>query len=189
MTAKGGRLKAQELPTRLQEEAEKVKAEAYVRWYRERIESMSRAEVKAMLEEREREIEAELAGGTWGHAIRAALSGDASKLALHLTRGRLPLELADLVYGVLLAAPWSVRAASRPRRLNAVDKIVVSTSYQFEHVIFGKPRSVVIDALAHRYGVSVSTIERALKDSGVAKAGRRVTTHRVVSTRKRPKTS
>jgi hypothetical protein len=181
---KGRRLKAQELPQRLQDEAERVKAEAYVTWHRERIDSLSPVEFKALIEEREKEIEAELAGGTWGHAIHAALTGDASRLALQLTRGRLPLELADLVYGLLLSAPWCVRADGRPVRLNAGDKAGVCIAFQIEHVMLEKPYPLVVDGLAHRYGVSPSTIKRALREQGL-KANRRVTTHRVLSARKR----
>lgn len=165
-------MKAMELPRALQAEVAKVRAEAEIAWERERLGSMSRAEIAELHAQRVREIQEELRAGSWGHALRAANNGDASKLALLLTRSRVPQELADLVYRFIVAAPWRDRRRGGQRRLNAMDEVGVNTIFMWEHRINGRPRNVVLDELVHRYGVSRSTIERAVAEGRGAKRGR-----------------
>lgn len=158
-------MKAKELPRRLQEERARAMAEAAAKWHAERIGTMSRSQRAALHAERIAELELELRAGPWGHALRNATAGDASKLAQALTRGRVPPELADLVYSVILAAPWAKKKRGTQRQLNAVDKINVQALYAMARGA-DRPRDVALDELAHRYGVSRSTIERAV--AGIA---------------------
>jgi hypothetical protein len=151
-----------DLPRALREELAKVCTEAEIAWMRERLGRMSRAQLEALHAERRREIEEELRAGAWGHALRAAAKGDGSRLAMLLIHGGVPPELAGVVYRFIVAAPWRDRRRGGQRRLNAEAEAGVRNMYVFEHVFNRRPRNVVLDELVHRYGVSRSTIERAV---------------------------
>jgi hypothetical protein len=178
------KLQPLELPEAEREAMARAEAEAGAAWYRAWAAGLSSFDIEELRARRVRELEEELARGTWGTAIRLACDGDGSKLALALTRGRLPRELADVVYRLVLAAPWAPRPEHRPAKLNAVDVIGVQTRYAFEHLGQRRPRDVVIDELARHYQCSTSTIERALVRNASLKR-RGVKTPQVVKAKRR----
>lgn len=153
-----------QLPAPLYESRIAAEVAAQIEWERAHLHRRSASELADLAAQRAQEVEQELRAGPWGHALRAAIDGDASRLALLLTRGRVPPELADLVYGVILAAPWRNRQRGRQSRLNAVDKIGAINLLALKRAFDGRPREVVLDELAHRFGVSRATLERALQE-------------------------
>jgi hypothetical protein len=172
------KLEPLELPRAEREAMERAETEAGAAWYRNWASHLSAFDIEEVRDRRVRELQAELESGTWGTAIRLAYEGDGSKLALALTRGRVPREFADDVYRLILAAPWAPRPSGRSAKLNTVDVIGVQTLYAFEHLGRGRPRDVVLDELARRYQCSRSTIERALARNSTMK--RRAVTKRPV---------
>jgi len=111
----------------------------------------------------------------WERALRLAIERqDPSKLALLLTRERVPVELQDDVYRTVVAAPWrdAKPKGGRGRKLNEVDTIGVVSFYTLLAGGFvlwhgrRQSRKAIIDHLANRYNVSPQTIERVLAKSG-----------------------
>jgi hypothetical protein len=108
----------------------------------------------------------------WQHEIQFALEKhDPSKLALRVTHGRVPVELRNLIYKLIVLAPWrdARPAGGRARKLNAVDEIGVVNLYVMLRALSARRQThaMIVDQLLHQYGVSKSTIERALKSNGV----------------------
>ncbi len=173
--AAGFTIKAMQLPRAVREEGERIAAQAYADWERALRGRLSREQWAQLNAQRVAEVEEDLRT-TWGHVLRAAVDGDGSRLAMMVTREKVPPELRDLIYGVLVAAPWGggtgrLRGGSggRPKRLNDVDRLGIRNAYIIEHQFIGRDRGVVLDALVHQYGVSRSTIERAVRDGAPSK--------------------
>lgn len=169
-----------ELPSDLREEEAAVTAAAASKWSAERFGAMSDIELQRVRERRKAEIDQELAGrGQWGGAIKQALAGDPSSLALHLTRGRVPHELANLIYQVIVQAPWTKRArGGAPKKLNRVAESALCAEYQMLAPIGRrKPLGTLdgrtlnaeqaIDYLARKYGVSDRVVRQTLRDHNV----------------------
>jgi hypothetical protein len=120
--------------------------------------------------------EAEKALIDWQHAIRRAIDeGDASKLALRLVHEGAPPPLRELLYHLVIAAPWRDPRPGAPRKLNAVDEVGVVSLYTMLACGLLLPhrrrqsRAAIIDHISHRYGgISKSAIERVLKKHGGA---------------------
>jgi hypothetical protein len=175
-----------ELPSDLREEEAAVTAAAAAKWSAARFGAMSEIERQRVRELRKSEIDEELAGrGKWGSAIKQALAGDPSNLAFHLTRGRVPHELANLVYQVIVQAPWAKRArGGAPKKLNLVAERALCIEYQMlAPVGRRKPLGTLdgrtlnaeqaIDYLANKYRVSDRLVRQTLRDNGVTRASNR----------------
>ena len=105
---------------------------------------------------------------TWKRVMAQAKEGDPSPFALLLTHARIPMPLADEVYRLIVAAPWRDRSRGRAYRLLEADKNRIQAIFAMERGS-GRPRDVVLDELAHEYGVSRSTIDRAIAENSTPK--------------------
>lgn len=144
--------------------------------------------------------ELERAVRAWEQAIDAALRGDPSKLALHLTRGRIPPLLSNKVYRIIISAPWRDRPQGTQKGLSEMEEVAVQRDYLLQHFIAGRPRDVVLDELGRKYrhrakkagqDLSRSTIVRALGKNGSLGTRRKlaeVTKSASVRPKKPPKT-
>jgi len=174
----GFTIKPVQLPRAVRAEGERIAAQAFADWERALRCRLTREQLAQLRAQRVAEVEEDLRT-TWGHALRAAIGGDGSRLAMLVTRGSVPPELRDLIYAFLVAAPWGGGAGrlpgatgGRPKRLNDVDRLGIQSIYMIEHQCLGLGRSAVLDKLVARYEVSRSTIERAVRDGAPSKPPR-----------------
>jgi len=154
-----------ELPEAESRERAEHLAAADAQWNRAYFEGATPKRLAELRHRRRREVEAMLRIGPWGHALRDAIGGDLSRLALMLTRARVPHELRDIVYRVLLMHQPQPRGG-RPS-FNAVDLIGVASQYTLRRALGDEPHADVAGALADDYGVDVRTIERAVRERAV----------------------
>jgi hypothetical protein len=107
----------------------------------------------------------------WRKYMEEAVGGDASRLARIVVHKRVPVELRDAVYLLLLDAPWA-RQTGRPRQLNRVDRDGLRWTYRW--LLMGLlwhngkpvPKNDIVPLLCTRYGVSKTTVYSAIKNVG-----------------------
>lgn len=174
-----------ELPTELTREIAEVTARAghaagSAHWAK-LIASMSDAELMEMRRRRAEELDEELRGGPWGNAIRSAMNGDASRLAQALLWGKPPKEFRDLLYSLIMHAPWARnRPKHRPPKLNRLAECGLVTSYRIlvperrgapAGAVDGRTlnREQAIDYLASEYGISPSLVRKILTRHGIGR--------------------